>query len=209
MKKKFKEFSFVKDVMKNENFRIVLKILLSVAIVYHLLVIFLMPNQISMLASQWSPYLRPYTDNLFMNIKGSNHVLNPGTYFYLNYKVFYKDGRAEALKWPPSRKESNLVFFNHNRLIYHTQYFVLSGKKSLRRFFIPYLCRLHEGARKVSVEAVLQNRPRFRKARIVDPSFLSMGYNDQEIILFRTSRKCRKVRRVRELDHMEKSNDER
>ena len=68
---------------------------------------------------------------------------------------------VQHYRWPPARRESGRVFFNHNRLLAHSSFFMnvlpLSARL-LRRHFLPYLCRLHPLADKVVLKLVIDRQ---------------------------------------------------
>lgn len=175
MKKK-KLLSFKKKVVQNSVLHKLLKILASLFVVYHLMVVVVMPYPSSLLYKTFSPYLMFYAGTL--NMAGSWDLFShPGSYIYFEYEVrgqnTKKTGRkkrriktSQTFIWPPSRKESDRIYFNHNRLIFHTRYFYKTHSPTLlRRHFLPFLCQLHPQAKSLSLKAFRKDQIPYQKAR--------------------------------------------
>ncbi len=175
MKKK-KLLSFRKKVMQNPVLLRVLKVLASVFVLYHLMVMVIVPHPSSLLYKTFSPYLMFYAGTL--NMAGSWDLFShPGSYIYFEYEVRgqktkktrRKKRRVKTSKtfiWPPSRKESDRLYFNHNRLIFHTRYFYQTRSPALlRRHVLPFLCQLHPQAKSLSLKAFSMPQTPYRKAR--------------------------------------------
>ncbi len=184
--------------MKKKNLKTsipFLKIILSLWIVYHLLVIIIMPHKQSPSYLFFRPYLTSYARSLSMDSNWKSDTLDPGRYFYLEYDVTRKNS-IETYQWPPSRKESKRVFFNHNRLIAHSRFFLNIRKRYIRRAFLPYLCRLHPSAEEISLRVLLKKHSYSKKAPLSSFSFSAKKPKQREWLIGYSS--CRKERRKTE-----------
>ncbi len=186
-----------KNIIKDNTFILpFIKVLVSVFIMYHLLMVFFTPPRHSVVYDFFKPYFHSYAHSLSMDNYHMPYMLDPlGDHdndnsflshysFYFQYKVIkttppkkrrktkrrkrsVKKNFAEVYRWPPTRKESRRVFFNHNRLMVHSQFFInmVVRERSIRRYFLPYLCRLHPLAKRISLKVVLEKQERVYKPR--------------------------------------------
>lgn len=189
MRKKIKKPSF----FKNPLFQIIVKIFLSIYIFYHLAVVFITPQRMSMLYERFGSYFISYAQTLF--IDGSWNFYIPRRSHYYDFKYVVMEGKKKmgTFRWPPSRKEVKRIYLNHNRLIHHSRFFMIVGGRNIRRHFIPYLCDLHPSADKITVEATLKRKPRLKNA------FNSSIYDNKKE-WFSVSSKCSKRKKARNID---------
>ena len=194
--------------IKNKQLRFVLKLLISLLVIYHLAMIIVVPQRMSMIHERLMPYFSSYAYTLSLAVSWDFYAPNPSIYYYFEYEVIDAKDRVEVFRWPPSRKEFKKGYMNHNRLIYHSRFFMLLGQKRIRRHFMPYLCRLHPSAREISVKAIVENRPHFKKARVFDPGFFSAGNKENMRVWFTASSRCKRSKKTRELNTTEFSDEE-
>ena len=191
--------------MKNKNSIPFVKIIVSLLIGYHLIMIVIMPNRQSMLYDTLRPYFISYARSFSMDSIWAYYAPNPITYFYFKYEVIKKKS-VETYRWPPTRRESKRVLFNHKRFISHSQFFLIMGANNVRRHFIPYLCRLHPLAKEIAVKVVYESRPHFKKAKIMDLDFWPISNKNMQEALLTTGR-CRRNKRskMRDINSMEEN----
>lgn len=149
------------------------KILLSVWIIFHVIVVVLFPNSLSYLNRVIGPLSLPYTNLFGLHSAWSFYAPDPETARYLEYTLTYQDPTRDRLtqSWPPPRTK----FFDtlHNR--YHTSmsFFVMKSEW-VKDLFIPWICRTHPGAAFVTANYVLIKVPTLLEvqngASIFDPN---------------------------------------
>ena len=189
MRKKIKKPAF----FKNALFQITLKIFLSLYILYHLAVVFITPQKMSILYKNFGSYFVSYAQTLF--IDGNWNFYIPRRSHYYNFKYTIMEGKKKTgtFWWPPSRREVKRIYLNHNRLISHSRFFMVVGGRNIRRHFVPYLCDLHPSADRIVVKATLKRKPRLKNA------FNSSIYDSKEE-WFSVNSRCSKRKKARNID---------
>ena len=191
--------------IKNKKIRKAFKLALSLFIIYHLAMILIAPHRMSLIHETLMPYFTPYAHTLSMVTSWDFYAPKPSYYFYFEYEVIDSKDKVGTFRWPPSRKESNRIYLNHNRLIYHSRFFMFSGKKNIRKYFIPYLCQLHPRATEISIKALMEDRPHFKKARTFEPGFFSESNMNNMKEWFTVSSKCKNHKKSRKIDSLDAS----
>ena len=203
MRRKTKRSVSLKNKIKNnELLQIILKIFLSVFIVYHLTVIFVIPNSTSMVYEQLSPYVLPYGWTLRMATPWQFFSPDPADHYYFKYIVHYPNKIKKTFFWPPLKKESNLMFFNHLRLTVQVFYFLIyNSGRFIRWHFLPYICSLHTEAIKIKLKVMTVKKPTFKEARQKGYSFVP--YRGGSVVL-ESSRLCRNKKNIRNINSLDK-----
>lgn len=205
MKKKIKIPRLFKGQIKNKKLRGILKFLLSLFILYHLAMVFIIPHYMSMIHERLMPYFVSYAHTLSFTTSWDFYAPNPTYYYYFTYEVIDSKNKVGTFRWPPSRKESKRIYLNHNRLIYHARYFIMSGQRSIRRHFMPYLCYLHPEATEITMKVMYEYRPHFKKAKVIGPGVFSADnlQNMQEWI--KVTSKCKRRKKSRNINTLDES----
>ena len=138
----------------------ILKILLSVAIIYHVAVTFIMPNSSSYLGRASSNYLLPYANLLGLNTTWNFFSPDPANTIFFEYSVRFEDQLGNELREAihgvlPEEKESIVTDSSRRRFLYAVRYLMLDPHR-LELLFAPWLCRAHVGASRVSIKQVTQ-----------------------------------------------------
>jgi len=194
MKKKKK----IKSFFKTKKWENILKIFLSLFILYHLTMIFAVPHRRSMIHDKLMPYFTFYAHSLSFNISWDFYAPNPSSYHYFEYEIVSKKHKVETYRWPPSKKEFNRMDLNYKRLLYHSRFFMLLGSNHIQSHFLPYLCSIHPEASHITAKAFVENRPHFKKAKILKPSSLSEN-NKSNMRLWSVSSKACKKKIIKEI----------
>ena len=203
MKKKKKNLSFWKAIKQNKKIQFVSKLLLSLFVLYHLSMIFISPHIMSIAHEKLMPYFDTYASTLSLNTNWDFYAPNPTYYYYYQYEVIDSRSKVGDFRWPPKRKESKLIYLNHNRLIYHTRFFIMAGPRNVRRYFMPYLCRLHPLATEITLKIMLEDRPHFKKAKTFKSDFF-VADNPEHMKLWSTIHsKCKRKRKTRHIDSLD------
>ena len=203
MGKKIKSSAFFKGQIKNKKLRGILKFFLSLFILYHLAVIFITPHHMSLVHERLMPYFIPYAHTLSFYTSWDFYSPNPTYYYYFKYEVIDLKNKVRTFRWPPSRKESRRIYLNHNRLIYHARFFILLGKKSIRKYFIPYLCYLHPEAAEITMKVIFEDRPHFKKAKVFGPGFFSADNEQNMKEWLAVSSRCKRRTKSRNINTLE------
>ena len=197
-----------KGKIKNPKVRVGLKFLLSVFILYHLAMIFIIPNRFSMLHEKLMPYFVPYAQSFSLFSSWDFFAPNPTKYFFYEYEVVSTKDQVDTFRWPPSREESQKIFFNHNRLINHSRFFILLGQQGIKKYFLPYLCLIHPLAKEISVKVIIENRPHFKKAKTFKRGFFSKDNKDNMSTWMQASAGCKNKSKFRDIDSEDPENFE-
>ncbi len=200
MGKKIKTSAVFKGQIKNKKLRGVLKLLLSLFILYHLTMTFVTPHYMSIVHEKMMPYFKTYAHTLSFTTSWDFYAPNPSYYNYFEYEVVHSKNKVETFRWPLSRKESKQIYLNHNRLIYHSRFFMVLGKRYIIKHFIPYLCSLHPLANEITVKVMVENRPHFKKAKVLDPNTFSSDNKKNMRKWFSASSRCRKQVKSRNIN---------
>ena len=204
MKKKIKTPALLKGQIKNKKLRGILKFILSLFILYHLAMVFIMPQYMSMIHERLIPYFISYAHTLSFTTSWDFYAPNPTYYYYFQYEVVNSKNKVGTFRWPPSRKESKRIYLNHNRLIYHARFFMLLGHKNIRKHFMPYLCYLHPEATEITLQVMFEDRPHFKKAKIAGPRVFSADNAQKDMKEWmKVSSKCKKRKKSRNINTLD------
>ena len=141
----------------------VLKVLLSVWILYHLAVIVILPNAGSFLARQGTNLLIPYGNTLGLNASWNFFSPDPAHTMYLAYRVRFDDENGNEVKEPlegflPPEKDQIVLDSSKRRLLYAMRFLVLDPNR-LNLLMGPWLCRQHPGASEIAITHVVEAIP--------------------------------------------------
>ncbi len=207
MKRKTKKISFWKAQRENKISRFILKLLLSLFVLYHLSMIFISPNTRSLAHEALMPYFTFYASALSLNNAWDFYAPNPTYYYYLEYEVIDSKDKVATFRWPPKRKESQLIYLNHNRLLYHARFFIMAGPQNIRRYLIPYFCRQHPFADEITLKIMFENRPHFKKARTFRSDFFSAENLENMKMWSNIHARCKKQKKARKINSEDPSWD--
>ena len=137
--------------------------LFSVWIVYHLVVMILMPNGSSFLVRRSQSYLLPYANSIGLNATWNFFSPDPAHTMYFNYKVRFEDENGNETKpvfegWFPPEKQAVIVDSSKRRFLYAVRFLLLDPKR-LEVLFAPWLCREHPGSSKVIIQQITERIP--------------------------------------------------
>jgi hypothetical protein len=146
------------------------KIFFSVAIVYHLIVIVILPNSDSILGRELGPYLAPYANVFGLNTSWRFFSPEPSPAIYYIYDADMDDGgTVEAAdnfwkrrgfvtgRWPPD-KPTGMLSQNVKRLAYHSRFTTVNSEKT-EKFLGDLLCRFYPRAHTISVRGIVEEMP--------------------------------------------------
>lgn len=147
--------------------RTVLKIVLSLFILYHLAAVTILPNGSSMIGRKLSWLFLPYANPLLFNRTWQFFSPGPMSAFYLEYNLATNEGFAadEARApfiYPPHRKNAALDDFYMRTLA--GMRMIATQEGPFEDYFIPFLCRLHPQAVALDLRSVLEELPPIEKS---------------------------------------------
>jgi hypothetical protein len=147
-----------------------LRVVLSVFIVYHLLVISVMPNRSSFLGRQLEPWINPYANLLGLNITWNFFAPDPEHTMYIHYRVYFPENEGGESRDPvegfiPPAKEKIVVDTSARRFFYAMRFLILDQRR-MKVLLVPFLCRSHEGAEEVHIKSILEPIPSLDLSRI-------------------------------------------
>ncbi len=135
-----------------------LKILLSLFVVYHVLAVVVLSNGGSYLGRSWQSYLLPYANNLGLNATWSFFAPDPAHTMYFEYVIEYADGRESSRGFFPPERQAFVNDTSARRLLYAMRYLILDPQK-MDILLIPWLCRSHPDADRVFIKHLIQKIP--------------------------------------------------
>lgn len=154
--------------------------LLSAWIVFHALVILIMPNGASYPGRAFSSVLYPYAALLGMNTSWNFFSPDPAHTMYLKFTIHKDetggDDSAEPLEiFLPANKDGGEGDVSKRRELYAMRYMLLDPRR-VDAVLGPWLCRTHAGASSVHVEFVINSIPSLDEATMFSGQDLgSMG----------------------------------
>lgn len=147
-----------------------LRHLLTLFLLYHVVVIVLMPNAGSILGRRWGHYIAPYANTLGMNATWEFFSPDPPQPFYFDYSVYFETEEGDEKREPidgyfPDWRTERTLHPNKIRLKNAVRFFALT-RASVEQAFIGYLCRKYPEANRVRVRQMLELVPPLEKARL-------------------------------------------
>ncbi|MFP5519741.1 MAG: hypothetical protein ACLGGX_07550 [Bdellovibrionia bacterium] len=149
-------------------FRTAIKVILSLAIVYHLLVMILMPNLASFPGRRFQAWIAPYGNIIGLNASWNFFSPDPAHTMYLKYLVFFEDEQGNEVKEPeeytiPPQKAEPVRDIREKRYLYAMRFMILDPNR-LKNIMGPWLCKQHSGASSISMEHVIETVPPLEEA---------------------------------------------
>lgn len=171
-----------------------LRVLASLFIIYHLLVIAILANNTSYLGRSLGRFLAPYGNTLGLNSSWNFFFMPPEHAMYIHYIVFFdENSEKEPVEgFVPPEKEK-IVVDSSGRRFFYLMRFLMSDEKRIQLLLAPYLCRQHPGATNIRIEnigeaiqnldlSLLTEMPE-REARVVTSHDLSCTEAQDEVEL--------------------------
>lgn len=149
------------------NLRFFLKILISVWICYHLVVIAAIPNGNSFLGKRYQIFFLPYANSLVMNTSWNFFSPDPAHIMYIRYLVYktakpnQEEAEPEEYFYPEEKMfaTSNLA---KRRNLYVMRFLAINPER-FSSFFVPWVCRNHPDAYQVFVEHKILKIPPYEE----------------------------------------------
>ncbi len=143
-----------------------MRILLSVFLCFHLLVVLVLANGGSYLARRLDPWITPYGNLFGFNTTWNFFAPDPAHTMYIHYFVHFDDSNKEPLEgYIPPEKEKIVIDSSKSRFLYALRFMIIDEKR-LKVILGPFLCKQHEGASSVHIENILEPIPNLDLSRI-------------------------------------------
>lgn len=144
--------------------------LLTIFLIYHVIVILLMPNSSSILGRRWGSLIAPYANTLGMNATWEFFSPDPPQPFYFDYTVYFEDAEGKEFGEPidgyfPEWRTERTIHPNKIRLKNAVRFFALTSA-SVQKAFIGYLCRKYPEAYRVRVRQIMEMVPPLEQANL-------------------------------------------
>ncbi len=148
------------------------RILLSLFICFHLVVILVLANGSSFLGRSLEPWLAPYGNVLALNLTWTFFAPDPAHTMFIRYLVYFDDDLGTERKSPiegyvPEEKDQIVIDTSKRRYLYAMRFLILDQKR-MKTLLGPFLCRKYPGASSISLEEILEPIPNLDLARIGD-----------------------------------------
>lgn len=148
----------------------ILKVVISIFLLYHLSAVAILPNASSMIGRKLSWLYLPYANPTLFNRTWQFFSPGPMSAVYLEYNTLTNEGPAAdedrpPYVYPPHRKNAALDDFYMRTLA--GMRLISMNPDNFETDFIPFLCRLHPEAVKLDLRSVVEELPPIEKA---DPS---------------------------------------
>lgn len=164
-----------------------LKVVLSVFIIYHLIVMVMMPFGSSVLQRRYSDYFLKYANTIFLNQVWTFFSPDPATIFFIQYTVYFSD----------TKKEPETFYIPDNREKFGSNVYQQRNHTMTRLFLVdpiriestlgPWACAQHPGAESITVEAVTRPIPNLESVSV---SGETVSKSKDEIKLTRYDYNC-------------------
>lgn len=195
--------------MKSMN-RTFVKRLLSLWIIYHLFVIFVMPNAGSFLGRYFGSYLVPYANIFGLNSPWMFFSPNPAAEYTMNITLYPKtplenasfaeketDPLAAAttevasappteIQWP-IQKHAILISTPAIRNFYLMHFFIRTPQY-IETLLAPWFCKENPNSESVNIYIKIKNPPTLDKARVLNDENLKNSY--EEVNYFERTFSC-------------------
>ncbi|RYZ68324.1 MAG: hypothetical protein EOP09_09645 [Proteobacteria bacterium] len=150
-------------MLKSKPFRIFLKTVASLWILYHLFVIIVMPNAGSFVGRVFQSYITPYSNTLGFSSAWNFFSPDPAHTMYVHYFVYFTNEDGDELKesiegYFPKEKNKG-TFDPRLRRDFYLMHFLLLNPNRVGTLLVPYLCRSNPGASFVKAEFVVETIP--------------------------------------------------
>ncbi len=157
---------------KSDSKSLALRILLSVFIVYHLIVIAVLANGSSFLGRALDPWITPYGNFLGLNVTWNFFAPDPAHTMFIQYNIRFEDADGLDLKDPkegyfPPEKTRIVIDSSERRFLYAMRFLILDEKR-MKVLLGPFLCRQNPGATAVHIKNILEPIPNLDVSQIGD-----------------------------------------
>lgn len=169
------------------NKKIIIKTLLSFWIIYHVLVIFVMPNSSSFLGRYFGVYLVPYANVFGLNSPWMFFSPNPAPDYHMNITLYPK-GSSEPIEiqWPEKKKA--ILFLTPAIRNFYLMHFFVRSPQLIETLLVPWLCKQQQSTEMVNINISIKSPPSLDKARFLTHDELKHSY--EEVNYFEKTYSC-------------------
>lgn len=146
-----------------------IKVVLSLWIVFHLFHILILPNGSSYLGRSWGQFLLFYGNSAGLNSTWNFFSPDPAHTMYLKFRIHFPEKEGLAVRdniegTLPPEKEHIVIDSSRRRLLYAMR-FLLLDQNRMNTLLGPWLCRQYPGADVISISHILHPIPSLEAAR--------------------------------------------
>jgi hypothetical protein len=153
---------------KSRGLGFFLKIFFSLWIVFHLLVMVLMPNTMSYPGRTLAAVVRPYAAVLGLNAFWNFFSPDPAHTMYLKFTLYNEDSEGNSLTperemFLPSQKDGGILDLGKRRELYAMRFMLLDPSR-VDAILGPWLCRHYGPVTEIRIEHVVNSVPTLDEA---------------------------------------------
>ncbi|HPI41542.1 MAG TPA: hypothetical protein PLJ21_12100 [Pseudobdellovibrionaceae bacterium] len=149
-----------------------LKPILSLWIVYHLFVIFVMPNASSYLGRSLGTYLVPYANIFGLNSPWMFFSPNPAPEYIMNISLYPKNGQGnendfsndevQTLHWP--EKSKSILLTTPGIRNFYLMHFLIRSPQYIETLLAPWVCRQYPNTESLHINVRVKTPPSLDKS---------------------------------------------
>lgn len=146
------------------------RVALSLFVVFHLLVVFLMPNGSSYPARAMEKVLQPYAAVLGLKTSWNFFSPDPAHTMYLKMTLYWQDDDGDFTREPeevyfPEARGGRVMDVVKRRELYAMRYLMLDPRR-FEALLGPWICRQHAGLSHVQIEHIQEPIPDLERAAL-------------------------------------------
>lgn len=163
----------------------ILKLLLSVWVIFHVTVMVIMPNGLSYPGRVLAHLIYPYAAVVGLNVSWNFFSPDPAHTMYLRFTVYDENNwdKEPLVISMPEEQDRGVWDLGRRRDLYSMRYFLLDPRR-FDAVLGPWLCRVHAPATVVRIEHVVDSIPSLDEAVLFQSRDLrdlsqQMGFSDR------------------------------
>ncbi len=157
-----------------------LKPILSLWIVYHLFVIFVMPNASSYLGRSLGTYLVPYANIFGLNSPWMFFSPNPAPEYIMNISLYPKDGQnvedVQTLFWPERSKA--ILLSTPGIRNFYLMHFLIRSPQYIETLLAPWVCQQYPNTESIHVNVRVKTPASLDKSRALNHEDLMLSFEE-------------------------------
>ena len=176
---------------KRTSKRMTLEILFTIFILFHLLVILVLPNGGSYLGRAFQKMITPYANQLSLNATWNFYAPDPAHKMYVRYNVRYEDAsgieQKESINGQIPAEGENIAMTGSKRRMMYAWRFLTVDAHHMKMLMGPWLCREYPGASTITMENILDPIENLDRAQFSDSepaqerSLLQVAFHCNEV----------------------------
>jgi hypothetical protein len=137
-----------------------MRVIISIFVVYHLVVILVLANGSSYLGRFLDPWISPYGNLLGFNVTWNFFAPDPAHTMFIRYRIHFDDSEGEGTRdpiegyFPPTREK--IVYDSSQRRFLYAMRLLILDEKKMKVLLGPFLCRQNPGSSSIHIENILE-----------------------------------------------------